>query len=278
MLRVTLYGTRNCSNRTSISLFSDNKTVLKLAGICGIATAVCLLLGFLVGENVAATFGGTSLSNGEYAGTLQTYGEPLEELLVRLDKASMFHIVSRILFFAASLLSIPMLLALHFVTRDRKTPYGFLSLLGLVLGAAAATSFAASHVVTGPLSLDIANQYAKASTDVERRSIVATAEELDASIGITALDNIFMAIGLVLVSIVFFSFGLAMVKTRLFQRWLGLSSIVIGILAIVGFIAGSLTGLGGVAFVPVSFFGLAWFIIVGYNIHQLSKGILDARP
>lgn len=235
------------------------------------------MLGFLVGENVAAAFAGTVTSNGEPAGTFQTYAEPLEELLVRLVKASVFHVVGRIFLFAASLLSIPLLLALHFILSENKTRYRFLSLIGLVLGIAAATSFAISHVVTGPLSLDIANQYAQASTELEKREIVATAEELDASIGITALDNIFMTIGLTLISALFLSFGLAMVKTRLFERWLRWSSILIGILSIVGFIVGNLTGLGGVALVPASMFGVAWFVLVGYNVHRMSKGILAPR-
>ena len=256
----------------------DKRLVLKVGGLCGIAAAITLVLGFFVGENIAAGFAGTVTSNGEPAGTLQTYGEPLEDLLVRLVKASVFHIVSRIFLFAGSLLSIPMLLALHFVITDRKTPYRFLSLIGLVLGIAAATSFAISHVVTGSMSLDIANQYVEASTDLEKREIVATAEELDASIGLTALDNIFMIIGLILISIVFLTFGLAMVETRLFVRWLGWSSIFVGILSIVGFIAGSLTGLGGVALVPASMFGMAWLILAGYNVHRLSKGILAPQP
>ena len=250
---------------------------MTLGGISGIAAAASLVLGFLVGENVAAAVAGINLSNGEPAGTLQTYGDPLEDLLVRLVNASLLHIVSRVFFVAASLLSIPMLLALHFIMLDRKTPYRFLSLIVLVIGIAAVTSFAISHIVTAPILLDIANQYSEASTDLERRAIVAKAEELDVSIGITALDNIFMAIGLFLLSILFISSGFAMVKTRLFERWLAWSGIVIGMLAIVGFIVGSLTGLGGVAFVPASFFGIAWLILVGYNLRRLSKGTLDAR-
>lgn len=257
---------------------SGKRLVLKLGGICGIAAAASLVLGFLVGGEVAAAFAGTRLPNGEPAGTLQTYGEPIEDLLVRLDKAALFHIASRILLFAGSILSIPMLLALHFIIWDRKTPHRFLSLIGLVLGIAAVTSFALSHVVTGPLSLDIAHQYAKASTDVERREIVATAEELDASVGLTALDNIFMAIGLSLISAVFLSYSLVMVKTRLFQRWLSWSGIIIGILSIVGFVVGQLTDRGGIALVPASLFGIAWLILVGYNVHQLTRGILEARP
>lgn len=59
----------------------DKRLVLKLGGICGIAAAITLVLGFFVGENVAAAFAGTVTSNGEPAGTFQTYGEPLEELL-----------------------------------------------------------------------------------------------------------------------------------------------------------------------------------------------------
>jgi hypothetical protein len=257
--------------------FAQSRLVLKLGGTCGIAAAITLVLGFLVGENVAAAFAGTVTSYGEPAGTLQTYGEPLEDLLVRLVKAGVLHIVSRIFLFAASLLSIPMLLALYFVMTYRKTPYRFLSLIGLVLGIAAATSFAISHVVTGPLSLDIANQYVEASTDLEKREIIATAEELDASIGLTALDNIFMIIGLVLISILLLTFGLAMVKTRLFARWLGWSSILVGMLSIVGFTVGSLTGLGGIALAPASMFGIAWFILTGYNVHRLSRDILAIR-
>jgi len=253
---------------------SAKRLVLKLGGLCGIAATISIVLGFLVGENIAAAFAGTVTSYGQPAGTLQTYGEPLEDLLVRLVNGSVFHIVSRILLFAGSILAIPMLLALHFVIANSKTPYKFLSLIGLVLGIAAATSFAISHVVTGYLSLDIANQYFEASTDLEKREIVASAEELDASIGLTALDNIFVISGLVLVSIVFLTFGLAMVKTRLFARWLGWSSILVGTISIVGFIAGSLTGMGGVALVPASMFGMAWLILAGYNVHRLSKGIL----
>ena len=249
-----------------------------MGGMCGIAAAASLVLGFLVGGEMAAAFAGIRLPNGEPAGTLQTYGEPLEDLLVRLDKAALFHIASRILFFAGSILSVPMLLALHFIIWDRKTPHRFLSLIGLVLGIAAVTGFALSHVVTGPLSLDIAHQYAKASNDMERKEIVATAEELDASIGLTALDNIFMAIGLTLMSAVFLSFGLVTVKTRLFPRWLSWAAIIIGILSIVGFVIGQLTDWGGIALVPASLFGIAWLILVGYNVHQLSKGILEIDP
>ena len=278
MFRITLYCTRNSSKRAFILYSPGKRLVLKFGGICGIAAAASLVLGFLVGGEIAATIAGTTQSNGESAGTLQTYGEPLENLLVILDKAAPFHVASRIILFVGSLLSIPMLLALHFIIWDRKTRNRFLSLTGLVLGIAAASSFAISHAVTGPLSLDIANRYSQASTDAERGEIVAAAEELDASIGLTTLDNIFIAIGLTLISAVFLSFGLAMVKARLFQRWLGWSSIVVGILSIAGFIAGSLTGLGGVALAPAAIFGMAWLILVGYNVHRMSKVMHYTRP
>jgi len=252
----------------------DKRIVLKLGGICGVATSVSLLLGFIIGENVAAAFAGTVTSYGEPAGTFQTYGEPLEDLLVRLVKASAFHIVGRISMFAASLFAIPFLLALHLILNESKTRYRFLSLVGLVLGIAAATSFAISHVVLGPLSLDIANRYSEAVSDQDKSEIVATAEELDASIGITALDNIFNAIGVALMPPLFLSFGLAMLRTRLFERWLGWASMFFGILSIVAIIAGNLSGLGGVALIPASMFAVTWFILVGYDVHRMSKGIL----
>ena len=274
---MTLNFTRDCSYRIESILHPNKRLVLKLGGICGIATSASLVLGFVVGENVAAAFAGTVTSNGEPAGTFQTYGEPLEELLVRLVKASVFHIVGRIFLFAASLLSIPLLLALHFIISDSKTRYRFLSLLGLVLGIAAATIFAISHVVIGPLSLDIANRYSEASTDLEKIEIVTVAEEIDESLGLTALDNIFMAIGLSLIPALFLSFGLAMVKTRLFGKWLRWSTMLFGILSIVAIVVGNLTGLGGIALVPASMFGVAWFILVGYDVHRLSKGILAPR-
>jgi hypothetical protein len=221
-----------------------------------IAAAVLLVLGFIVGENVAAAFTGTFTSYGEPAGTFQTYGGPIEDLLVRLVEASMFHILGRILLFAASPLSILLMLAIHFVMRRSTSningPYRFLSLVGLGLGIAAATIFAISHVLIGPLSLDIANQYSEASTDSEKTEIVTTAYEIDKSIGLTVLDNIFIDIGVPLMSISFLTFGLAMVKARMFERLLGWLSMLFGILGIIAFMGGNLAGLGGVA--PTTYF------------------------
>ncbi len=170
-------------------------------------------------------------------------------------------IIGASLFFAASLLAIPLFLSLHRVLREANLAYAS---LGSILGALSSIISAVAISVWTLTTLGLADVYAKGSaTD---KQVVVTFNQFfsyqDAS-----LIGGFLAAVVFTSAVAIIALGAAILKSISFKKFYGWMSVAFGIIFILLGVTGS--------FFPGFFFSrlflIIWSALIGLKIYNLSK-------
>lgn len=224
----------------------EEKRLLQVGGLGGVLAGVMLIPAFVF-MILSQRPGGT----GSVEQTLQDAITYRTSILVGFS-----------LFFATSLLAIPLFLALYRNLREASLGY---ALLGTVLGVLSSTILAITVSVYALFSSGLANLYASATTPDQKMVAVSLAQ-------VIFYENASLIGGLALVGTVFSGLALlvtggAMRQSTTFHKGLGWMSIVFGVVFII---------LGSIGPIWPGFFFtqillIFWFILVGLRVYRLSK-------
>lgn len=220
------------------------KGLLRIGGICSI-----LFMIFLVSALLAT-----------YVPPEATRTDVRAEVLRRLTQSSLQFIILNTFYILYSTVAIVFLLTLYMLLRKESPRY---SLLGTLIGVSAFFVFAITSLLGASISLNLAELYAKTSTD--RWAAAAVAEASSSTLSAVSLTAIaFMSVALV-------AFGTAVRRSALVPRNYGLIGVVFGIISFTIFIALSITGRFGLGAAPTALSVVIWFSLVGQKLYRLSK-------